>query len=100
MSDKMTYREIGAAVIEKIKKLPIHTEVSTGELALEVCPECSENDLFKIEEYVYKNIRKTGRWLDKSRYDNMIVGLPYNIPFVIRDSATEPEIIIMDDRER
>ena len=45
---------------------------------------CLDNDLFTVMDMVDKKL-KGYRVLDQSKYFGMIVGLPYNIPFVIRE---------------
>jgi len=43
-----------------------------------------EDDLFDILPMVEKDLKREDRILDFSKYDDQVVGLPYNIPFVIR----------------
>ena len=42
-------------------------------------------DLFEILEEVESILTFNKRQLDFSKWDNMCVGLPYNVPFVIRN---------------
>jgi len=45
--------------------------------------EMDELDLMQIDYAIRKNARKKGLKLDSSKYDGMVIGLPYNIGYVI-----------------
>ena len=42
-----------------------------------------DSDLFKVMDIVEKKLSKL-RILDFSKYDSLYIGLPYNIPFIIK----------------
>lgn len=85
----MKKEEVVKKLMEYIKTLEEGTEVSTSELMAKVYGDCfdiREDDelLADIDYQLYKACEKEGIILDKSKYNRMLVGLPYNIPFVIR----------------
>ena len=41
-------------------------------------------DFFEIDVMVHKQAKKRGLILDDSKYDDMVTGLPFHIPFVVR----------------
>lgn len=45
--------------------------------------EMDELELMQIDYAIRKNARKKGLKLDSSKYDGMVIGLPYNIGYVI-----------------
>ena len=46
-----------------------------------------QGDLIKLDYLVGRRARRNGIYLDSSKYDGCIVGLPFNIPFVVRKAA-------------
>lgn len=71
-------------IFEEIKSLPDGTEISTAQILKKIYPniELSTKDLLKIEMEVITKSELEGIILDKSKYDDTFVGLPFNIPFV------------------
>ena len=82
-------------LVEALEQM-IGNEISTSQLINEVygvncLRECvlegiSVDDavLFDIDELLIKAAKKKGINLDSSKYDDQVIGLPYNIPFVIK----------------
>lgn len=84
--DMKKIAEIVTKVVAYLGTLPLGTEISTwqatkeryGINGLEDC------DLFEIDKQVRVAAKNVGMKLDSSKYNDCVVGLPFNIPFVIR----------------
>ena len=79
--------EILEKMIEFIKGVEDGAEYSTIEILNELginYEETDTYDLFELDYQLKKEARKNKIKLDSSTFEGMAVGLPYNIPFVIR----------------
>ena len=79
--------EILGKTIEFIKGVEDGAEYSTTEILNELginYEETDTYDLFELDYQLKKEVRKHKIILDSSTFEGMAVGLPYNIPFVIR----------------
>lgn len=88
-------------IVEYLLTLPEGTEISTSEAADAVfgCTFTEDGEykfgetIVTFEEYfdihhaVHKKAKKKGLILDDSKYDDMVVGLLFNIPYVIKRKA-------------
>ena len=73
-------------MIEFIKGVEDGAEYSTTEILKELginYDEADTYDLFELDYQLKKEVRKNKIKLDSSAFEGMVVGLPYNIPFVI-----------------
>lgn len=85
-------------IVEYLLTLPEGTEISTSEAANAVfgCTFADSGDykfgetIVTFEEYfdihhaVHKKAKKKGLILDDSKYDDMVIGLLFNIPYEIK----------------
>ena len=77
-------------LIEKLRELPDGTETTVYQL-VEQCgydaKTLERNDeLFTVTDDLCKAARKAHIKLDWSAYKDMVVGLPYNVPFIVKNS--------------
>jgi len=86
--DKTLVEETVIKVVELIKTLPSGTETTTAILTGEVLGKEFVNnepiELMEINQRVFEECEKINITLDNSKYNDSIVGLPYNIPFIVR----------------
>ena len=84
--DKREINEIVKKIMVYLGTLPIGTELTMWQATKQAhgCNGLDDIDLFEIDKQVRNEVKKTGKVLDDSKYDNCDVGLPFNIPFVIR----------------
>ena len=86
--DKTLVEETVIKVVELIKTLPSGTEITTAILTGEVLGKEFVNnepiELMEINQRVFEECEKINITLDNSEYNDSIVGLPYNIPFIVR----------------
>jgi len=85
----MTSRDVAEDVVEHLKSLPLGAEISTYEVleALYGKVDFEFEELFDIDLQVHILAEMEGLYLDESAYDGMVTGLPFHIPFVIKDIA-------------
>ncbi len=82
-------KEIVKKMIEFLENVPEGVEYTTLELLneLEVSVEGSHNSIYgslmALHAELGREARKHKIKLDSSKYENMVIGVPYNIPFVI-----------------
>lgn len=106
---KATIERLSEIVGQKILSLKVGTEISISEIVREYYAEqgyvlmdigdgegygwsrdggksfvATDNDLFDVMDKTEKLIEGK-RYLDFSKFDNMAVGLPFNIPFVVKE---------------
>lgn len=90
-------RRIAKKALVYIGTLPTGTQISVREAAKAACDcefsrdgdrvddiELEDKEWFIIDELVRKRAKQHGLELDDSEYYMQIVGMPYNIPFVVR----------------
>jgi len=84
--DKKKIEEIVTKVVAYLETLPLGTEISTWQATKEGygIKDLEDCDFFGIDKQVRVAAKKVGLKLDSSKYNNCEVGLPFNIPFVIR----------------
>ena len=86
--DKTLVEETVIKVVELIKTLPSGTETTTAILTGEVLGKEFVNnepiELMEINQRIFEECEKINITLDNSEYNDSIVGLPYNIPFIVR----------------
>lgn len=71
------------ATSDVIKQLYSHEYLTCGDY--EIHGEIySFEDFFEIDAKVHKLAKKRGLILDDSKYDGMVTGLPFHIPFVVQ----------------
>jgi len=80
-------------LIDELREMPEGTE-TTVYCLLEQCgfdaKQMEQNDeMFGIYDAVCKATRKAHITLDWSKYKDMVVGLPYNIPFVVKNARAQ-----------
>ena len=77
--------QIIANLLAKLKTLPKGTEISTAELFSSVYPAESldTGDFFELNQILQDRSKKVGLFFDSSKYWQMCVGLPFNIPFLV-----------------
>ncbi len=78
-------------LVNKIITLPIGTEMSISNLLSNKINEFSDNQLFEINKRVLNICREKGIVLNFDKHKNQIVGLPFNISFVISEKLTNPK---------
>lgn len=74
-------------MIEFIKGVEDGAEYSTTEILNELginYEETDTYDLFELDYQLKKEARKHKIILDSSKYKNLVVGTPFNIPYVVR----------------
>lgn len=84
--DKRKINEIAGKVLAHLGTLPIGAELSMWQATKQAhgCNDLDDMDLFEINKQVRHEAKKAGIVLDDSKYDDCDVGLPFNIPFVIK----------------
>lgn len=94
----MTIDDIIAAAVSHLRSLPDGTEISTSEALAAACGfnfdpegECLVGDvqidfkgMFELDQDIRKAARKAGLALDDSAYADMVLGLPFNIPYIVK----------------
>ena len=97
----MNKKEIVKVVVDRIESAPVGSRGILSTLVRTYDKDgryVSEDSMFDILNAVTGTLRKNGRrWLDYSQWDNMHVGQPFNLEFIIRDSVVTPEVIVEDD---
>ncbi|MBP5288569.1 MAG: hypothetical protein J6Z79_01675 [Clostridia bacterium] len=85
---KANYDALVNELVAGLGKLPEGTEITLCRLmtfrGIDPKPYEKNGDLFDVCEVFRKAARKAGFKLDNSRYRNLIIGLPWNIPFTAR----------------
>lgn len=90
--------DIVSEIVDVLLSLPEGTEIATSDVIKQLYGHeyltCGEyeihgkmygfEDFFKIDAMVHKQAKKRGLILDDSKYDDMVTGLPFHIPFVVR----------------
>ena len=86
MVDKKNLKEIAKQVVAYLVTLPVGTEISTWKATKNSygIDNLEDIDLFEINKQLPKIAKEKGLELDGSKYNDCVVGLPFNIPFVIK----------------
>ena len=74
-------------MVEFIKGVDDGAEYSTTEILKELginYEGADTYDLFELDYQLKKEVRKHKIKLDSSKYNDMVVGTPFNIPYVVR----------------
>ena len=74
-------------MVEFIKGVDDGAEYSTTEILKELginYEGADTYDLFELDYQLKKEVRKNKIKLDSSKYNDMVVGTPFNIPYVVR----------------
>lgn len=86
--DRTLIEESVQKIVEMIKTLPNNTETTIATLAENVLgKEYVANDpieLIEINQRVFEECEIINITLDNSEYNDCMVGLPYNIPFIVK----------------
>ena len=81
--------DIVETLIEELRELPDGTETTIGQLVTKCGYNMRQLELDDQMLAIYGDLLKAARkahiTLDWSAYKNMVVGLPYNIPFVVKN---------------
>lgn len=87
----MKYRknkeQILAAIIARLKTLPAGTRECTAGLFQDVFPDepmPESKDLFNLDYAVRAQAEKNGLYLDDTQFFHMVLGLPYNVGFIVK----------------
>ena len=84
MNRKETIKSIVNAMINDLRDCEDGIETTTYELVSRYRKYGIEDkDLFEVDRLLFKEPGKNRIFLDNSRYDDLAVGLPYNIPFIV-----------------
>lgn len=78
-------------LVNKIITLPIGTETSISNLLSYKIDEFSDNQLFEINKRVLNICKEKGVVLNFDKYKNQVVGLPFNISFVVSEKLKNLE---------
>lgn len=78
-------------LVNKIIALPIGTETSISNLLSNKIDEFSDNELFEINKRVLNICKEKGVVLNFDKYKNQVVGLPFNISFVVSEKLKNLE---------
>lgn len=79
------YDNIVNEIVNKISSLPKGTETSISMLLEN--NQYRNEELFEINKEVIKKCNELGLKLNFDKYKNQAVGLPFNIPFIIEETA-------------
>ena len=91
---------IAQTIYDYLKANRIGAQTTTSEALAEAFPDCvpiqSEDDLWDIDEALYKIVKKEREFvLDPGEYRDTVTGLPFNCPFYFRPRyAKSPAWII------
>ncbi len=87
----MTYRknkdQVLSAIIARLKSLPAGTRECSAGLFRDVFPEepmPESKDLFDLDDAVRAQAEKNGLYLDDTQFFHMVLGLPYNVGFIVK----------------
>ncbi len=78
-------------LVNKIIALPIGTETSISNLLSNKIDEFSDNQLFEINKRVLNICKEKGVVLNFDKYKNQVVGLPFNMSFVVSEKLKNLE---------
>ena len=80
-------------IIEELREMPDGTETTVYRLVEQCGYDAKElelnDEMFTVYSDLCKAARKAHIKLDWSAYKDMVVGLPYNIPFVVRNAKAQ-----------
>ena len=83
---KKEIKELANKAVELLQKMPDGTEISSGQLLFRFMDEAGQMDFSDLLGFDYE-LRRAARIkhiiLDSSKYDDMEVGLPFNLEFVV-----------------
>ena len=88
--DKAKINKIVEMVVAYLVSLPVGTEITTREATKQVygLEGVEDMELCEIDNQVRKTAKKVGLILDDSKYNDYIVGLIFNIPFIVKRRET------------
>lgn len=97
--DKKEIRDFARVLYAYLKEHCVGREISTSELAYNVAKQddsgsfiFSEEELWDVDEALSAIVAQGHKYvMDRDRYVNQVVGLPYNIPFIFRLRADKHE---------
>lgn len=93
MSEKFSkedIRLIAEELVENLRECEDGTVMATADLAREKGYGSMEmTDLFELDKALSQAARKNKITLDRSAYDGIPVGLPFNIPFVVKNRKAQ-----------
>lgn len=80
------HKEILRRTLLEVEKLPDGTSICTAALLRKMGEEelIDTINMIRLDFELIKAARRKGIILDKSAYDDMTVGLPFTIPFVVK----------------
>ena len=89
---KKEVRDFARVLYAYLKEHCVGREISTSELVVKAAMQkgsgvylISEDDLWDVDDALYAIVAQGHKYvMDKDRYANQCVGLPYNIPFIFR----------------
>ena len=76
------YDDIVDKVVNKLDSMPVGSEMTLVELIGKDNNKYTSDDLFKIHKLVVEKCRDNNIPINKDKYKNQVIGLPYHIPFV------------------
>lgn len=100
----MTIEEIIAQAVSYLKTLPDGTEISTSEALKASCgfdydpngeylvgnTPVDFKGMFELDRDIRKAARKAGMKIDDSLYSDQVVGLPFNVPYLVSKRQKRP----------
>ena len=90
----MDINEVIEKTVEFLENAPLHEEYMMSAIVHEIDTDTADDMdvMLDVNYRVRKRLEERGkRWLDSHKYDDAIIGLPYCIPFILRNAVTEPD---------
>ncbi len=85
--NKKKIQYIVEEMIEELRECEDGTVTSTSELAKQLG--YKDMDLFEVHSALVSSAKANKITLDFSAYDNEVIGLPYNIPFTVKNKKAQ-----------
>ena len=85
-------QSIVSGLVEELRELPDHTELTTWQLmdrAGYMDEELSNEDLMDIDYALRQAARKAHITLDGSKHDGLVEGLPYNLDYIVENAKAQ-----------
>jgi hypothetical protein len=73
------------SMVARIEEMGIGAQTTTARLAAQCGCDSEDVDMFELDDALRKECARRGYRLDMSAYENMVVGLPYNLEFTVKE---------------
>ena len=77
--------ELLDSMVARIEEMGIGAQTTTARLAAQCGCDDEDVDMFELDDALRKECARRGYRLDMSSHENMVVGLPYNLEFTVKE---------------